>query len=219
MPKRANATRSTSAPARLQTLASASGTQRYSERFRPQFVPDFFRKSGSGLTLSTLALGTYLGDSDDETDVRYAAATRHALANGVNIVDTAINYRCQRSERVVGRVLQELIGESAVRREEVVLCTKAGYVPLDGTPPGSREQYEAYLRREYFDRGLLRQTDLVGGGHAMTPEFLVDQLHRSMRNLGVQGIDYFYVHNPEQQLNAVSPAELSSRLRLAFEAL
>ena len=208
----------TSAPS-ANTRASAEGTRRYSARWQSKFVPDFFRPSLSGLSVSSVALGTYLGESDDATDSLYRDAVRLALSNGVNAVDTAINYRCQRSERVIGRALQELIGEGVVRRDEVVLCTKAGYVPLDGTPPASRDQYEIYLRKEYFDRGILQPADLVGGGHAITPAFLVDQLHRSMRNLGVQSIDFFYIHNPEQQLTAIAPTELASRLRLAFEAL
>jgi aryl-alcohol dehydrogenase-like predicted oxidoreductase len=183
------------------------------------FVSDFFRMSHSGLAVSSVALGTYLGESDDETDAGYAEAARAALASGINTIDTAINYRCQRSERVIGRVLQEAIGAGVIRRDEVVLCTKAGYLPLDSTPPASREEYDAYVRHEYFDRGILRPEDLVGGGHSLAPTFLVDQLHRSMQNLGVQGIDYFYIHNPEQQLAAISSSELSQRLRLAFEAL
>lgn len=169
--------------------------------------------------MSSVAIGTYLGESDDEVDARYAESVRSALSNGINFVDTAINYRCQRSERVIGRVLQELLGAGALRRDEVVLCTKAGYVPLDGGPPASREAYELYLKTEYFDAGILRPTDMVAGGHALTPAFLLDQMHRSMRNLGVQGIDIFYVHNPEQQLTAVSPMELHARLRSAFEML
>jgi len=169
--------------------------------------------------VSSVALGTYLGDSDDATDSLYAEAARSALSSGVNIIDTAINYRCQRSERVTGRVLQELIGDGVLRRDEIVICTKAGYVPLDGKPPASREEYDAYLRKEYFESGALSPSDLVGGGHAITPRFLVDQLHRSMQNLGVQGIDCFYVHNPEQQLASISYSELLTRLRLAFEEL
>jgi len=152
-------------------------------------------------------------------DAQYAESLHVALSNGINAIDTAINYRCQRSERVIGRVLQDMIGSGSIRRDEVVLCTKAGYVPLDLTAPASRDAYEQYLRREYFDTGILRPADLVGGGHALTPAFLLDQLHRSMRNLGVQGIDVFYVHNPEQQLTAVTPDELRNRLRQAFEAL
>jgi len=40
-----------------------------------------------------------------------------------------------------------------------------------------------------------------------------------MRNLGVQSIDYLYLHNPEAQLAAVAPKELSTRLRDAFKTL
>lgn len=219
MPKRAHTSVSSTAPPSVNHRASEAGTLRYAARWQKNFVGDFYRSSQLGLTVSSVALGTYLGDSDDATDSRYMDAARQALENGINTIDTAINYRCQRSERAIGRVLQELIGEGAIRRDEVVLCSKGGYIPLDSNPPASREEYEAYLRREYFDSGLLSASDLVGGGHAIKPEFLVDQLHRSMRNLGVQAIDYFYIHNPEQQLAAITPAELATRLRAAFEAL
>jgi aryl-alcohol dehydrogenase-like predicted oxidoreductase len=219
MPKRSNTADSGTIPNVLNTRASEAGTRRYSDRWRESFVYDYFRATRSGLSVSSVALGTYLGESDDVTDALYADAARSAIANGVNTIDTAINYRCQRSERVIGRVLQDLIGEGVVRRDEIVLCTKAGYVPLDGAPPESREHYDAYLRTEYFERDVLQPADLVGGGHAITPKFLADQIQRSLRNLGVQSIDYFYLHNPEQQLSAVSPQELNVRLRAAFEML
>ncbi len=219
MPKRANPSSLPSATPTLRTTASATGTQRFADRWKAEFVPDFFRQMRNGLHVSSVALGTYLGDSDEDTDALYREAARYAFAHGVNLIDTAINYRCQRSERVIGSVLQELISSGDLRRDEVVLCTKAGYIPLDGTPPASREEYDAYVRREYFDTGVLRPEDVVGGGHSLSPTFLMDQLHRSMRNLGVQGIDYFYVHNPEQQLSVVTPQELFVRLRAAFETL
>jgi aryl-alcohol dehydrogenase-like predicted oxidoreductase len=219
MPKRAQATDTTIGASAPGTRATPAGTKRYIDNWETHFVADFFRTSTAGLGVSSVALGTYLGESDDATDALYHQAARLALSSGVNFIDTAINYRCQRSERVIGRVLQELIGEGAIRRDEVVLCTKAGYVPLDGDAPASRAEYEAYVRREYLDTGVLRADDLVGGGHAITPAFLEDQLRRSRRNLGVQAIDCFYIHNPEQQLSVVTPAELRSRLRTAFESL
>jgi aryl-alcohol dehydrogenase-like predicted oxidoreductase len=203
----------------MKVVATPAGTARVADRWRAQFVEDFYRPTHSGLTASSIALGTYLGDSDDATDELYASALRTAITSGVNVVDTAINYRCQRSERVIGRVLQELMEEAEVRREEIILCTKAGYLPLDGKPPASREEYDAYLAREYRDTGIIADSELVAGGHCIAPNFLRDQLQRSMRNLGVQGIDCFYVHNPEAQLAAVTPKELVARLRSAFEAL
>ena len=219
MPKRSRPAASSTHPPNVNIRATQAGTHRYSDRWRSSFVPDFYRATQSALMVSSLAVGTYLGESDDETDAAYGESLAAALRSGVNIVDTAINYRCQRSERVIGRVIQELVGEGTIRRDEVVLCTKAGYVPLDGSPPASRGEYDAYLRREYFDRGVLKPSELVGGGHALAPAFLTDQLNRSMRNLGVQSIDYFYLHNPEQQLAAISPAELATQLRAAFTQL
>ena len=217
MPKRTH--QSHAAPGRVQLVATAAGTERFAARWMGEFVPDFFRKARGGLTASSVAIGTYLGDSDDATDEQYADALRTALTSGINVIDTAINYRCQRSERVVGRVLQELMGEAAIRRDEVLVCTKAGYLPLDGAPPATRADYDAYVGREYRDTGLVNASDLVAGGHCITPAFLLDQLRRSMRNLGVQGVDCFYVHNPEQQLSAIDTNVLMARLRLAFEAL
>ena len=199
--------------------ASPAGTSAHRDRWAERFVPDFFRTTRTDLQVSSIAHGTYLGESDDATDALYADALRQSLTSGINLVDTAINYRCQRSERVIGRVLQELIGEGLLRRDEVVLCTKAGYVPLDGEAPASREEYAAYLRREYLDPGVLKSDELVGGGHSLAPVFLMDQMRRSMANLGVQALDYFYVHNPEQQLAAISASELGRRLRAAFAQL
>ena len=195
------------------------GSRRFADRWRPQFPPDFYRKSQLDDSVSSIGVGTYLGESDEATDALYADALRCAIERGINLVDTAINYRCQRSERVIGRVLEELTRAGTVQRDEIIVCTKAGYVPLDGEPPASREAYQEYLQREYFDTGVLSPSDLVAGGHAMSPTFIADQLRRSLRNLRVAQIDYFYLHNPEQQLGAVPPEEFTRRVRAAFEVL
>lgn len=224
MPKRAETnggtpfTPSATTP-NLPLAASPTGTGRFVDRWAGKFVPDFHRSTRTGLAISSLAHGTYLGDSDDETDAQYAAALRASLTGGINVIDTAINYRCQRSERVVGEVVEEMTAGGTVRRDELVICTKAGYIPLDGAPPASRDAYSAYLRREYVDSGIAQADDIVGGAHCIAPRFLVDQLHRSLRNLRVRAIDYFYVHNPEQQLTSIEPAELRNRLRAAFAGL
>jgi len=53
----------------------------------------------------------------------------------------------------------------------------------------------------------------------MAPSYLKNQLERSRRNLGVQTIDIFYLHNPEQQLTEVSADTFYQRVRRAFESL
>src|ERR671937_611709 len=95
---------------------------------------------------------------------RATAEGTRRYAAGVNLLDSAINYRCQRSERALGRALREAIAGDDVRRDEVVVCSKGGYVPLDGAPPATREEYRAYLAREFYDRGLMTPADVVAGG-------------------------------------------------------
>ena len=220
MGKRSNASASRGRTARTPAVrASAAGTTRFCAKWTRQFADDWFRPTRTGLTISALGLGTYLGDSDDETDDLYAATARHALEHGVNVIDTAINYRCQRSERTIGRVLRELFAAGTVSRDEVVVCTKGGYIPLDGEPPASREAYQEMVQREYIDAGLLTAGDIVAGGHSIAPKFLEDQIQRSLKNLGLDSVDYFHVHNPEHQLASVAPEDFHGRMRSAFEML
>ena len=204
--------------------ATAAGTRRYAERFERALAADFYRRlaapSGdAGLTVASLGLGTYLGASHDEDDARYEEAILRALAAGSNLLDTAINYRCQRSERAVGRALARAIADGVVRRDEVVVCTKGGFVPLDGEPPPTRAAYDAYLEREFFARGVMTAADVAHGGHSLAPSFLRDQVARSRANLGVETIDVYYLHNPEQQLDVLAPDAFRAALRGAFETL
>ncbi|MEP6691369.1 MAG: aldo/keto reductase [Gemmatimonadaceae bacterium] len=168
---------------------------------------------------ASLGLGSYLGECTTADDDRYVAATESALASGINLVDTAINYRCQRSERAIGEALGRAIASGAVARDEVIVCTKGGYIPLDGEAPESREAYDEYVRREFVARGVVRLDDIVAGGHSLAPSYLADQIARSRANLGLETIDLYYVHNPEQQLDEVSPEVLHVRLREAFALL
>ena len=82
--------------------ATATGTERFHQRVAARFVDDFFRPLAGGLTASSIGIGTYLGECADADDASYTSAIRSALENGINLVDSSINYRCQRSERAVG---------------------------------------------------------------------------------------------------------------------
>ena len=199
--------------------ASVAGTERLAARFAAERIPDFYRAAGAGLHASSIGIGTYLGEPDDADDRRYEEAIRAAVGSGLNVIDTAINYRCQRSERVVGRALAALFAERVARRDEVIVCTKGGYIPLDGTPPASREEYNALIEREYFARGVMRAEDVVGGGHCLAPGYLADQIARSRANLGLETIDVYYLHNPEQQVPTIGREAFLRRIVSAFEAL
>jgi aryl-alcohol dehydrogenase-like predicted oxidoreductase len=141
------------------------------------------------------------------------------IERGLNLVDTAINYRCQRSERAVGRAIRQAIGQQITQRDEIVVATKGGYIPLDGSPPASRELYDSFLAAEYFDRGVMTAADVVSGGHSIAPAFIADQIQRSLRNLGLSTIDIYYLHNPEQQYTALDAARFKAGMTSAFREL
>jgi aryl-alcohol dehydrogenase-like predicted oxidoreductase len=199
--------------------ATVAGTERYRQRFGERFADDFFRPLGDALAASSIGIGTYLGECDDADDAAYAGAIRAALEQGVNVIDSSVNYRCQRAERTVGLVLRDAIKDGIIKRDEVIVCTKGGYIPLDSSAPESRDEYLAYLQRTFVDTGIVSADDVVGGGHALSPSFLAHQIQLSQSNLGVRTLDVYYLHNPEQQLDSVQPARFRTILRRAFALL
>jgi aryl-alcohol dehydrogenase-like predicted oxidoreductase len=193
--------------------ATPDGTDAY--RQRAKAAPEHFRAFG-GCWLSSVGLGTYLGGEDSVTDDLYRDAVTRALELGLNVVDTAVNYRHQRSERIVGQALSALIGKGALRREAVAVATKGGFIPFDGAMP---KNPGAYFTETYFRPGIMRPDDVVANCHCMTPAYLADQLERSRRNLGLETLDVYYVHNPETQLQEVDRPEFLKRIRDAFTFL
>ncbi len=155
------------------------------------------------LWLSSIGLGTYLGEADEKTDRGYEESALAALAAGCNVFDTAINYRNQRSERAVGRALARAFEQGVAARDEVFVSTKAGFLPFDSVPPADPGEY---WRKTYVETGLLDPEDLVARCHAVRPEFLSDQIDRSRANLGLETIDLFYLHNPETQIEKLGSA-------------
>ncbi|HZQ91390.1 MAG TPA: aldo/keto reductase [Terriglobales bacterium] len=202
----------------LTGFATSDGTARYAARFPRLRDAGHFRRAqhvpGAGeLWLPSIGLGTYLGEPTDAADAQYEAAIAAALAAGVNLLDSAINYRHQRSERNIGAVLARQIKSGELGRDEVVVCTKAGFLNFDGAMPADPR---GYLRREYVETGVLDPGELAGGMHCMSPSYIANQLERSRHNLGLETIDVFYVHNPESQLGEVPREEFFDRLRRAF---
>src|SRR5262245_40270285 len=100
--------------------ATPEGTLAY--RNRVTSAEGHFREH-RGLSLASIGIGTYLGNADDATDAAYRDAIVRAVELGTNVIDTAINYRGQRSERAVGQALRLAIDRGLIRREEVVVAT------------------------------------------------------------------------------------------------
>jgi aryl-alcohol dehydrogenase-like predicted oxidoreductase len=192
-------------------MATREATWAYRGRFGDAYGRTYFRRFGPGV-VSSIGMGTYLGDPTDAVDDRYRAALVEGLESGSNLVDTAANYRCGRSERVVGEALRD----AAVDREAVVVATKGGFVPFDGSRP---DDPGAYVRRTFVEDGPLSPDDLARGSHAMTPAFLDAMLDRSLAALGLDAVDLYYVHNPETQLTERSREGTYDLLTEAFVRL
>lgn len=192
--------------------ATPGGTLAFADRHRSA---DFYRPGWDGLTVASVGLGTYLGQPDAATDAGYGLAVRRYLQLGGNLIDSAINYRFQRSERAIGAALAAAFDSGEARREEVVVCTKGGYLPFDGGWPADPDQW---VHDTLIATGVVEPDEIVDG-HCMAPAYLRHQIEQSRQNLRLACLDLYYLHNPEGQRGALGDAAFRERLREAFAAL
>ncbi len=199
----------------LQGLATAAETSRYAVN-HPELSYRCF--GNQGLMVSEAGFGGY---RIDISIAEHRQALEHALVSGINLIDTSANYADGGSERLIGTVLTGLAKTGAVQREQIVIVSKAGY--LQG------ENFSLSQKRKQIDNPF-PELVLVDSGmeHCIHPEFLADQLTRSLQRLQVAHIDCFLLHNPEYYLkwakrNRITRvealAEYSRRIQLAFQYL
>ncbi len=195
--------------------ATASRRKGFEENAAGEFTAaeGHFRES-NGYALSSIGLGTYLGNWDAATDESYKASILRYIERGGNVIDTAANYRFQRSERSIGSALNSL--PDGVSREELFVSTKAGFLPFDNEPPSD---VRGYFEDTFVKTGIAGFEDLVGGSHCMAPGYLQSQIDQSLLNMGIGGIDLFYIHNPESQLAETDRHTFEARIAQAFELL
>ena len=193
--------------------ATAEGTERFagrsgaaSEHFRP----------AAGVSVSSIGLGTYLGSEDRQTDDGYEGSIAAALGSSINVFDSAINYRGQKSERAIGRAICQAVTDGRIARDEVFVSTKGGYLPHDAEDPRDPRRY---ILETFIEPGLAPRSEIAQGGHCMAPAYLRDQIRRSRENLGLTTIDLYYLHNIEAQRTSVDGATFRRRLAAAIEIL
>lgn len=197
--------------------ATSEGTRKYAARLTSATCAGHFREQ-QGLCMSSIGLGTYLGQWDERTDRMYQDAIKRAVELGCNVIDSAINYRFQRSERAIGAALKQLFDAGKAARDEVVIATKGGFFPFDGEAPRSQHEAQNWITENLIKTGAAQPNDIVGS-HCMSPSYLEHQLGQSLKNLGLETVDIYYVHNPESQLDSVDRSEFDRRVRAAFELL
>ena len=192
--------------------ATAEGTKKFAER--QQEVSHQNYKDVNGLMLSNVGIGTYLGNPDIETDNLVENAIKKSINGGINVIDSAINYRAQKAERSVGNALAQLIDNNDVSREEIFVSTKNGYVTNDGD---IKEDLMEYVMREYGKTGIVKEGDISPGYHCMTIPYLNDQLERSLKNLGLDCIELMYLHNSVEGQTHISREQFLKNLKDVFD--
>lgn len=197
----------------LHGSATEAGTTAYAKRFAPL---NYGPLGATGLTTSKLGFGGYR--IDDETP-EHTEALEQALRHGCNLIDTSTNYMDGGSERCVGAVLGKLTRAGTLRREEVIVVSKIGYV--------QGQNLELAQKREAEDRPFPEMVKYMDGcWHCIHPEFLREQLELSLTRLQIETLDVCLLHNPEYFLSDAKARrrgdpesardEFYRRLRVAF---
>lgn len=167
--------------------ATLEGTQRLAQA-NPHLAYRQF--GGFDVWISQVGFGTYRIDEQDE---QYQHALRKALLEGINLIDTSSMYANGSAEKVIGHVLKQLVDEEKIRREELVIVSKAGIVV--------GEDSEETMKRTAAGKPYQDFTTVHEGmSICIHPEYLQDQLTRSLQRLQLEQIDCYMLHNPEWYL-------------------
>ncbi|HEY7734821.1 MAG TPA: aldo/keto reductase [Nitrososphaera sp.] len=201
----------------LEGFATPEGTSRYMRRAVSGGKPDAHFRTFDGLHLSSIGMGTYLGDVTREDDVAVENAVYQSIASGaINVIDTAINYRSMKSEKSIGRALLRLADGNTVRRDEVFVATKNGYITNDGDFPGV--DVMEYMQKMFIANDIIKPEDISSGYNVMNPNYLGKCIDKSLMNLHLSTIDLMYIHNAfESWQGDVSREEFMEMLARAFE--
>lgn len=146
---------------------------------------------------SRLGFGTFIGDFSDEHSKLFRESIRFALLNGINFIDTAINYRGMRSERDIGFTLTKLIEEGIINRNQIVISSKAGIIPGDGE---IMLRPINYMKEKLLDTAILSKEDVYMEDTlwlTMNPKFFEYALDISRKHMNLETIDVYYIHELE----------------------
>ncbi|HMJ14751.1 MAG TPA: aldo/keto reductase, partial [Polyangiaceae bacterium] len=175
---------------KLAGRATREGTAAYAARF-PLLQSGYGELGRTGLTTSRLGFGGY---RIHEAQMAHREALKHALARGVNLMDTSTNYTDGHSESLIGQVIADSVRSGSLRREEVLVVSKIGYVQGPNLKVAEQRQREGRPFPEMVEYG-------DGIWHCLHPEWLEDQLSRSLDRLGLETLDVCLLHNPEYYLS------------------
>jgi aryl-alcohol dehydrogenase-like predicted oxidoreductase len=201
----------------LNGYATDSRTKRYIEYAIQRGKPSNHFRLFDGLYLSSIGMGTYLGDLSTEDDNAMENAVYESIKSGaINVIDTAINYRAMKSEKSIGRALLRLRKEGIISRDQVFICTKNGYITNDGDYP-SIDVME-YMQRMFISTGIIKPDEISSGYNVLNPNYIERCIEKSLTNMHLSSIDLVYIHNAfESWHEDIKREEFMQMLSRVFE--
>lgn len=161
--------------------------------------------------MAMIGFGTY---RVSEENPEHIEAIRMAVSGGVRLIDTSTNYMDGGAERAIAKALRFMEDDA---REQVEIVSKFGYI--QGSTLKRLEEGETIEE-------VVEYTPQVW--HCIHPDFMRDQLERSLERLGRSSLHCYLIHNPEYfLLDALNRGEdrtkaldqMNDRIYRAFVAL
>ena len=201
----------------LNGFATPSGTKKYLDYAIQKGKPSGHFRNFDGLYLSSIGMGTYLGQLAVEDDNDIENAVYDSIKSGaINVIDTAINYRAMKSEKNIGKALLRLINDGIISRDEVFICTKNGYITNDGEYP--RVDVMEYMQKMFISTGVIKPNDISSGYNVLNPNYIARCIDKSLINMHLNCIDLMYIHNAfESWYEDINREEFMQMLSKVFE--
>ena len=175
--------------------ATSQATQAFADRINahnPSLETNAYRQLiGTNLITSKIGYGTYRVHDQNEEHVE---TLESAIEAGCNLIDTSSNYTDGGSETLIGVVLQKLISANRIKREEIIVVSKVGYMQGQNLDQAQQREAAGNPWEEVVKY-------MEGCWHCIHPDFLTDQWTRSTDRLGLETVDVYLLHNPEYCLS------------------
>jgi aryl-alcohol dehydrogenase-like predicted oxidoreductase len=201
----------------IKGFATNEGTNRFRDKAVQKGKSYLHFKSFDDLVLTSIGLGTYLGNLSKEDDRDIENAVYQSVNSGaINVVDSAINYRAMKSEKCIGRAISRLVNDEIISRDEIFVSTKNGYITNDGDYP-TIDVWE-YIQRMYISPGIIKAEDISSGYNVLNPNYIEKCIERSRFNLKLDTIDLVYIHNAFESWNQdISKSEFFEMISKVFK--
>lgn len=197
--------------------ATPQGTKKYMENALKNGFPNSHFRSFDNLNLSSLGMGTYLGQITPEEDRDLENAIYESVKSGaMNVIDTAINYRSMKSEKNIGKAMKRLIEDGVISRDQVFISTKNGYITNDGDFP--TVDVLEYMQNMFILQGIIAPNDISSGYNVLNPNYIRKCIDKSLTNMQLDTIDLVYVHNAyESWVEDIDRKQFDEMIRKVFQ--